>query len=220
MDDTSVYSIDSYYNAFEQRINDRTNSVVLENIKIRAQDRLWNRILSGIRKKILVLKWEQKIVFQSLWLKISQRKDIFKFTTSDIVIQRELINAINDFRKEQWLSELSYNIILSRAAYNHANDMYINFPYDTNNDGTKELIAHLGTDGTRVQDRVEILGYIPYFVWENIAYNQTTVSQVITDRKNSPTHYENLVSKNASQIGAAKIWSYWVMVIGKEKRNI
>jgi hypothetical protein len=46
---------------------------------------------------------------------------------------------------------------LAKAAYNHANDMYINFPYDTNGDGVKELIAHAGTNGKKVQDRVELL---------------------------------------------------------------
>jgi hypothetical protein len=35
--------------------------------------------------------------------------------------------------------------------------MYVNFPYDTNGDGIKELIAHAGTNGKKVQDRVESL---------------------------------------------------------------
>ena len=216
---TTITSIDKYYNIFVDYIDDKTDSIWFQRIKVKIQDRLRNSLLSGVQKKILILEWEQKIVFQSLWLKISQRNNTFKFNTNDITIQRELINAINNFRKEQWLSELSYNMILSKAAYNHANDMYMNFPYDTNGDGIKELIAHAGTNGKRVQDRVESLWYNYSLVAENIWYNQQTAEEILLARKNSPTHYANLILEKATQIGVAKLWSYWVMVIGAERKN-
>lgn len=215
-----VESIDKYYKVFVDYVDGKTNTIWFEKIRTRIQDRIRNTLLSWLQNKIDVLEWNQKVVFQSLWLKVSQRKNTIQLSTSVVVNQWELINAVNDFRKNNWLSILSYNDLLSKAAYTHANDMYLHFPYDTNGDGVKELIAHTGTDWTKVKDRVERLGYIPYFVWENIAYNQISVNEVITDWINSPTHYENLITEKATQIWVAKLWSYRVLVIWTERKNL
>jgi uncharacterized protein YkwD len=56
-------------------------------------------------------------------------------------------------------------------------------------------------------------------VAENIWYNQQTPEEILLARKNSPTHYANLILEKATQIGVAKLWSYWVMVIGTERKN-
>lgn len=216
---TTITSIDKYYNIFVDYIDDKTDSIWFQRIKVKIQDRLRNSLLSGVQKKILVLKWEEKIQYQTLWLKILQRKDSIQFSTNDLAVQRELINVINDFRKKQWLSQLSYNSLLTKAAYNHANDMYLNFPYDTNGDGIKENISHVGTNGKKVQDRVESLGYVPYFVWENIWYNQQTPEEMLLARKNSPTHYAILITTKANEIWVVKLGSYWVMVVGTERKN-
>jgi uncharacterized protein YkwD len=97
--------------------------------------------------------------------------------------------------------------------------MYLNFPYDTDGNGIKENISHVGTNGWRVTSRVESLWYNYSLVAENIWYNQQTPAEILLDRENSPTHYENLITKKATQIGVAKVWSYWVMVIGTERKN-
>lgn len=216
---TTISSIDKYYNIFVDYIDDKTDTIWFQRTKVKIQDRLRNSLLSGVQKKILVLKWEEKIQYQTLWLKILQRKNSIQFSTNDLAVQRELINFINDFRKEQWLSQLSYNALLSKAAYNHANDMYMNFPYDTDGDGVKENISHVGTNGWRVNSRVESLWYNYSLVAENIWYNQQTPAEILLARENSATHYENLITKKATQIGVAKVWSYWVMVIGTERKN-
>ena len=216
---TTITSIDKYYNIFVDYIDDKTDSIWFQRIKVKIQDRLRNSLLSGVQKKILILRWEEKIIYQTLRSKILQRKDSLKFSTNDLVVQRELIGIINSFRKEKWLSQLSYNSLLTKAAYNHANDMYLNFPYDTNGDGIKENISHFGTNGRKVQDRVESLWYIPYFVWENIWYNQQTAEEILLARKNSPTHYSILIATEANEIWVVKLGSYWVMVIGTERKN-
>jgi len=216
---TTISSIDKYYNIFVDYIDDKTDNIWFQRIKVKIQDRLRNSLLSGVQKKILVLDWEQKIIFQTLWSKIVQRKDSTQFSTNDLVIQRELINTINDLRKEQWLNALSYNVLLSKAAYNHANDMYLHFPYDTDGDGIKENISHVGTNGWRVNSRVESLWYNYSLVAENVWYNQQTSAEVLLARKNSPTHYANLILGKATQIGAVKFWPYWVMVVWAERKN-
>ncbi len=110
-----------------------------------------------MQKAIKNLDGEKRIVYQTVWPKIIQRKEVTQFSTNDLVVQWEIINEVNRLRKERGLIGLTYNLTLTRAAYTHAQDMYLNFPYDTDGDGIKETISHAGTDGTRVQDRVELL---------------------------------------------------------------
>jgi hypothetical protein len=216
---STITSIDKYYTVFVNHVEKKTGNIWIERIKVKIEDRLWSTLLSWIERKMKTLDWEQKILFQTLWSKILQRKDSVQFSTNDLVIQRELIGVINSFREEKWLSQLSYNTLLAKAAYNHANDMYLNFPYDTDGNGIKENISHVGTNGWRVTSRVESLWYNYSLVAENIWYNQQTPAEILLDRENSPTHYENLITKKATQIGVAKVWSYWVMVIGTERKN-
>lgn len=216
---STVKIVDQYYDKFFDYVDSKTSSIRFKRIKIKIEDRLRSSLLSGINKKLASMSWDQKIIFQSLWSKIRQRKENIKYTTNDIIVQRELINLINDFRISQWLSSLSYNSNLTRAAYNHANDLYLNFPYDSNWDWIKENLSHLGTDWSRVNSRVESLWYDFSFVAENIAYNQTSASQVLLDRKNSATHYSNLITQQAKDIWVAKIGSYRVLVLGSQRLN-
>ena len=216
---TIVSSVESYYTKFDDYVEWKTDSIWFKRIRIKIEDRIWNTLLAGIQRKLTNLDGEQKIIFQTLWSKISQRKDTNRYTTSDLIVQWELINLINNFRTEQGLWQLTYNTLLTKAAYNHANDMYLHFPYDTNWDWIKENLSHVGTDWSRVNMRVENLWYGFSFVAENIAYNQTQASQVLLDRKNSPTHYANLIAMKAKDIWVAKLWSYWVLVLWAQRQN-
>ena len=103
------------------------------------------------------------------------------------------------------LTILTYNSKLTQAAYQHALDLSHNFPYDADRDGSKELISHIGTDGSRVTQRAEHALYSYSFLSENIAYNQITAVQVLQDWINSPTHYDNLVSKKPQDIAVVKV---------------
>ena len=213
--DKTISTVDTYYTLFLNHVSWKTKNVWLQSLRKRLEDKVWSALAFAIDKKIPTLQWDQKIVFQSLRSKIIDRKNTVTLPTTNVVNNRDLINKINTYRKVNNLSELSYNQLLGQAAYNHAYDMYTNFPYDTDGDGTKELISHIGTDGSRVWNRVEKLWYNSNFVAENIAYNQTSSQEVLNDWIASPTHYENLITKKATEIWVAKVWSYWVLVLGK-----
>lgn len=220
-DSSTIVAIDKYYTILSDYVENKTKYVRLERLKMKFQEKIWTTLSVALSKKIETLQGEQKLIFQTLRSKIDQRSstDEFFSTTSDIASEWELINLINTLRSQQWLWSLTYNSLLAKAAYNHANDMYLHFPYDTDGDGSKELISHIGTDGTRVKERTQNVWYIPYFVGENIAYNQKTPTEVFQDRENSPTHYSNLIDEHPVEIGIAKIGPYWVMVIGKSRQN-
>ena len=81
----------------------------------------------------------------------------------------------------------------------------MNFPYDIDHDGIKELISHVGTDGTRVSQRAGNVWYIYSYLGENIAYNQLTSQKVFQDWLDSPSNYANIVTTRAKEIGIVKI---------------
>ncbi len=208
-------TIDSYYSIFLNHVSWKTKNIWLQSLKKRLEDRVWNALAFAIDKKIPTLQWDQKIIFQSLRSKIIERKNMVNLPTSNIVNNRDLINKINNYRKDNNLPQFSYNQLLGQAAYEHAYDLYNKFPYDTDGDGVKELLSHIGTDWSRVWNRVEKVWYTSNFIAENIAYNQTSSEEVLRDWIASPSHYENLITKKATDIGVAKVWSYWVLVLGK-----
>lgn len=211
----TISTVDSYYEIFLNHVSWKTKNIWLQSLRKRLEDKVWSALAFAIDKKIPSLQWDQKIVFQSLRSKIINRNNTISLPTINVVNNRDLINKINDYRKTNNLPQFSYNQMLSQAAYNHAYDMYTNFPYDTDGNGSKELISHVGSDGSRVWNRVEKLWYNSNFVAENIAYNQTSSQEVLNDWIASPTHYENLITKKATEIWVAKVWSYWVLVLGK-----
>lgn len=160
-------------------------------------------------------------MYQAVRTKIKERDNSYLTdSNSNLIKQWELINAINNYRTSHNMLQLNYNSKLSQIAYRHANDLANNFPYDVDGDGVKEIISHRGSDGTRVVQRAEHVWYIYSFLAENIAYNQITATQVLQDRLNSPTHYNNIVSQKSKEIGVAKVGPYRVMVIGSQRENV
>jgi uncharacterized protein YkwD len=75
------------------------------------------------------------------------------------------------------------------------------------------VLSHIGTDGTRVMQRATQAWYHYVFIAENLAYNQPSAQQVLTDWNNSPTHHANLSALQPTHMWVAKMWSYWVLVL-------
>lgn len=207
---------DEMFATLQRDIDQRVSEISIVRLRANHADRLWNRHALLLNRKIRLWNQQDRTLYQLLQTKIIERKKNYLTTsTSDLVQQRELINAINTYRDTKHLSPLAYNSKLTEAAYRHALDLSRHFPYDTDGDGKVELISHIGTDGTRVVQRVQDTWYMYNFLAENIAYNQVTANQVLYDWINSPKHHDNLITNKAKDIGIAKIGPYWVMVIGR-----
>lgn len=219
IDLNTTVAIDKYYDVFVDYVDNRTQYIWIEKIKVKSQDRLRKNIINGLQKKILTLDGDQKIIFQAVLWKIMQRNSTVQLSTDALISQWVFIDWVNDFREKKNLSQLQYNEKLTQAAYNHATDMYLYFPYDTDQDGVKETISHMGTDGLKVNTRVTNLWYNYAFVAENIGYNQQTVDELIAARVNSPSHYVNLITDKATDIWVAKVGSYRVLVLGTQRTN-
>jgi uncharacterized protein YkwD len=100
-----------------------------KNTRLRkTQQRYRSKIQVNLMKSIKNSDWETRLIYQVISAKLQQKGKSFQSSTADLITQFLVINETNRIRKENNLQELQYNYLLSWAAYNHANDMYRNFP--------------------------------------------------------------------------------------------
>lgn len=180
----------------------------------RSQQRYRNKIEKNLTQSLQDSEWNTLIAYQVLGVKIYQRSKTFKFTTSDLITQFTLFNETNRIRKQYGKTLLTYNILLSLSAYDHANDMYRNFP---NRNG--EMLSHISFNGDTIKERVEKFWYMWSTLAENIAWNQDTVDQVINDWMDSDWHKKNILSDTVSEVGLAKVWPYRVQDFWTQRIN-
>ncbi len=103
------------------------------------------------------------------------------------------------------LAPLCYNEKIILAAQAHNQDMVDNNFFD-----------HTGSDNSSLGQRVTLQGYHWNAVRENIAFGQTSVTQVMTSWMNSSGHRANILANNVVHFGAA--WdtgtNKWTQVFG------
>jgi uncharacterized protein YkwD len=99
---------------------------------------------------------------------------------------------------------LKWNKLLENAALKHGNDMY-----------TKNFFSHTGSDGSSMSQRITSAGYKWSYASENIAWGYTTLPSVINGWIASAGHCKNMMSASITEIGAAKVGTYWVQDFGK-----
>ena len=112
---------------------------------------------------------------------------------SDIKIS-ELLNVTNKKRATAGLSELNINNELSRAAYKKAQDMF-----------AKDYWAHVSPDGKEPWDFILTEKYDYSYAGENLTKNFNTSREVVEAWFSSPSHKDNLLSKNYDEIGFAVV---------------
>ncbi|MEM6771378.1 MAG: CAP domain-containing protein [Bacteroidota bacterium] len=76
-------------------------------------------------------------------------------------------------------------------------------------------MSHVGSDGSRVGDRLSAAGYRWRSVGENVAWNQRSVTQVVNAWKNSPGHCRNLMNPDYIYMGLAVEEWYWTQVLAR-----
>lgn len=124
----------------------------------------------------------------------------------------EMLDAVNAARAAPQLcgadrmpavGPVTWNDRLEAAAFRHTLDMDAHAHFD-----------HVGTDGSRVGQRVTDTGYRWRLVGENIARFQTSVDEVVGDWLESPSHCRQLMDPRALELGAAEQDGYWTQVFG------
>lgn len=128
----------------------------------------------------------------SLNLFYSSDPRVLGFATS--IYQQELIRLTNQEREKQGLPALTENSTLNQASQLKAADMFL-----------KDYWAHVAPDGVTPWYWFEESGYIYVMAGENLAKDFNTSAGVVRGWLNSPTHRDNLLNKNFTEIGMAVV---------------
>jgi len=127
----------------------------------------------------------------SIFLK-STGFNVLGFAT-DISVDK-LYQLTNQEREKSNLPLLSYNQELAQAAAQKAQDMF-----------QKNYWSHYAPDGKTPWDFILNSGYKYEYAGENLAKNFLFSDGVVSAWMNSPTHRENILKKDYSQVGFAVV---------------
>ncbi len=130
--------------------------------------------------------------FLTMVFKQTNLHNVLGFAT-DISINK-LYQLTNQQREKNGLVDLSYNERLTNAAYTKAQDMF-----------NRNYWAHYGPSGTTPWDFILKADYQYEFAGENLAKNFLFSQGVIDAWMNSPTHKENILRKDYSEVGFAVV---------------
>ena len=106
----------------------------------------------------------------------------------------ELFNETNAQRQAVGLEKLSYSKVLERAAQKKANDMF-----------SQNYWAHVAPNGNTPWDFILGENYKYIYAGENLAKDFQKSSSVVKAWMNSPTHRDNLLNSNYTQVGFAVV---------------
>lgn len=118
--------------------------------------------------------------------------NILGFAT-DISVKK-LYELTNQERIKNNLPELNYNEKLSQAAYLKAQDMF-----------SKNYWSHYAPDGKKPWDFILDVGYEYEYAGENLAKNFLFSQGVVNAWMNSPSHKENILKKDYTDVGFAVV---------------
>jgi uncharacterized protein YkwD len=121
-----------------------------------------------------------------------------------------MLAAVNKQRATSGLSALCLNSKLHSAAQRHSDDM-----------AAKDYMAHDGSDGSTMSERITQAGYDWSAVAENVAAGQVDVDAVMVAWINSPEHLENIMGEDYTMFGSAYAFNkdgtyqhYWTQDFG------
>ena len=131
-----------------------------------------------------------------------------------------MLELVNNFRAEGGVcgnqsfppsSPLSLNMLLNKAARDHAADMAAN-----------NYFAHASQDGRSPADRIAATGYRAQAIGENIAAGRASAAQTFEQWRTSPGHCANMLRGHFTELGVGYVSApfasfphYWVQVFGR-----
>lgn len=146
-----------------------------------------------VQPKMLVGYCLLLVAFSFISLRtIVKNPDVLGYATN--VSVSELLADTNKMRVERGLESLSINEQLSKAAAAKAKDMF-----------EDDYWAHTAPDGTEPWDFIDASGYKYSYAGENLAVDFANSSSVVNAWYDSPTHRDNLLNKNYTEIGFAVV---------------
>lgn len=129
---------------------------------------------------------------------------------------KDLQKYVNKFRKQYGLPKLKINVILSRAAQSHADDMAI-----------RDYVEHINLSGKGPGYRAQRQGYKYQVLLENLAAGQTSPMEVVEAwKKSKDGHREAMLNSKVTEVGfgyrflptdggRVKSYHYWAMSMAR-----
>jgi uncharacterized protein YkwD len=131
-------------------------------------------------------------------------------TTGLESMEIQVLNLINNHRRQNGLPALANNSRLNVSSHNHSLDM-----------ARRGYFSHTSLDGRSPFDRMRAAGYRCSTMGENIAAGQRTAQQVFDAWKRSAGHNRNMLNRNYKSVGiglvqmpGSKYGSYWTTNFG------
>ena len=98
---------------------------------------------------------------------------------------------------------LKWNDKLEKASFLHSQDMKEN-----------NYFSHISPDGSKVNARLDRIGYRWSAYGENIAQGQHTEAEVVQNWLKSPGHCRNIMNKSYKEMGVGRSGNYWTLTFG------
>jgi uncharacterized protein YkwD len=111
------------------------------------------------------------------------------------------LTLINQERAKAGCPALIGRLSLYRAAYYHSRDM-----------ASRKVMSHIGSNGSRADQRMQRWGYNPRAWAENVAYGYSTPERVVAAWMASPGHRANILNCTYKDGAVASSGSYWTAV--------
>lgn len=112
---------------------------------------------------------------------------------SNINVQ-DVLQDTNQEREKLGLEPLVLNEELNQAALTKAQDMF-----------NEQYWAHVSPDGKEPWDFIKGAGYVYKYAGENLARDFDNSGEMVVAWMNSPTHRENIINPNFTQMGLAVV---------------
>ena len=110
--------------------------------------------------------------------------------SSNGIAEDNLLTTTNQTRQRNHEPSLGINAKLSTAAQSKADDMV-----------ARDYWSHTAPDGKQAWSFVDSTGYTYQVVGENLAYGFSSGDEVVRGWLNSPSHRENLLSNDYTEVG-------------------
>lgn len=117
----------------------------------------------------------------------------------------EMLRQVNRVRAKVGAQPLRIHQSLMQAARHHSQDQ-----------ASSRRMTHTGSNGSDHSSRCRLAGYNGRGTAENVAYNQRSVTRVMTAWIHSPGHYQNLVNPKYKEFGAGMVNFHWTQNFGSQ----
>lgn len=126
--------------------------------------------------------------------------------------ERRVLALTNAARSRRFLPKLTLHKALTAAARAHTRDQAF----------VRRAISHVGSDGSKLSDRVSRQGYHFRFAGENVAHGQISAEHVFRSWMQSKGHRANILSSRPREMGlyvmkGADGRLFWTQLFGSRK---